>query len=118
MASFPAVFNGSVALYPLTEGVQIPVGVLEYTNFTQQRFVAGKAIQRFNLVLEQVSKTSRDSLQTFFDSVKGGFDKTWDITVGGVLYENMVFETDAFVDREGDTPESWSITLPCRQVKA
>ena len=59
----------------------------------------------------------RDAIEAFFESVKGGFDSTWDINIGGTTYDHMVFETDVLADREADA-ELHTLTLPCRQVRS
>ena len=117
MASFPALFHGSVALYPLTAAVRQTVGIHQFTDFTEQRFVEMPPLRRFVLVLEDISASDRDAIEAFFESVKGGFDSTWDITIGGTTHEHMVFETDVLADREADA-ELHTLTLPCRQVRS
>lgn len=116
MASFPALFSGVVALYPLVATARFPATVLQFTDYKEQRFVRAAGLRRFLIELSGIRKADKDSLQTFFDTVKGGFDHTWDITVSGDLYENMVFETDSFSCRETG-PEHWTLSLPCRQVR-
>src|SRR5687768_8308563 len=113
MASFPALFSGSAALYPLTEESRIPAGILQFTDFTEQRFVRGANLARFVLVFDGIRKEDRDAIEDFFGDRKGGFDATWDLTLGGVTYQNMCFESDDFYCRETE-PELWTVTLPVR----
>jgi hypothetical protein len=116
MASFPALFSGSVAMYPLSSSVRIPVEILRYSDFTEQRYVSGKALRRFEIMLEAVSAADRDALLLFFESAKGGFGKTWDITIGGSTYAHMMFEGDVFAETESpSSPGRFNITLACRQ---
>ena len=116
MASFPALFSGEVSLEPLIESVRQRVPIHQFTNFTEQRWVEMAALRRFALTLDNIQKADRDTLEAFFETMKGGFDHTWDITLGGATYQNMVFDSDVFSCRES-SPEYWSIALTCHQVR-
>jgi len=117
MASFPTPFAGSVALYPVTTVSRRPVAILQFSDFTEQRWKRCVPLARFRLDLQQITYTELSAIRTFFDSVKGGFDSTWDITLNGVTYTNMTFETDTLESREIDQG-IYSLTLPCRQIAA
>lgn len=114
--SFPALFSGQVALFPLEESTRIPVEVLEYTDFTEQRWPECAPLRRFVIHCEGIKKADRDSIQSFIDTQKGGFDKTWDITVAGNLYSNMMFLSDEFHPVENE-PEHWTFSLACAQSR-
>lgn len=116
MSSFPAIYSGSVALYPLTETYRRPVTVLQYNNATEQRWRTGKALRAFSLDFTDVSKTDMLTIRSFFDTMKGGFDHTWDISIGGTVYSNMTFENDEMAAQERPGG-AYSFSLPCRQVK-
>ena len=115
MASFPTLSSGAVALYPLKHVARYPVRVIEFNDDSTQRWKQGAALNEFELVFADLSATDRDTLQTFFDSVKGAYDSTWDITIGGTLYDNMAFEDDAPQWHE-KTAESWDVTFRIRQT--
>jgi hypothetical protein len=117
MASFPALFSGVVALYPVQAHVVQRVGIHQFTDFTEQRWSEMAALRRFVIALSGIKKGDRDSLESFFNTVKGGFDHTWDITFDGVLYENMTFEGDVFMCRESNAPEHWDLSLACHQIR-
>ena len=117
MASFPTPFAGKVALYPVTIASRRPVAILQFSDFTEQRWKRCSPLARFRIDLQQINYTELSALRTFFDSVKGGFDSTWDITLGGVTYDNMTFETDVFEARETE-PGIYALSLPCRQIAA
>ena len=80
------------------------------------RIFAIRQASRFVIALEGITKDDRDDLQEFFDDAKGGFDATWDITVGGVTYSYMVFDSDSFECQEVEA-EHWNVTLACSQAR-
>ena len=116
MASFPALFSGVVTLYPVTQGERRPVGILQFSDFTEQRFRKSAPLARFVLTLEDLKEADRITIETFFDSVRGGFDSTWDITLDGATYSHMAFETDT-MEQKQVAGNLWSVSLPCRQVR-
>lgn len=114
MASFPAIFSGSVALYPLQRSTRLATKVLEFTNFTEQRWRTGNRLESFTLSFSEIVLADMLTLRTFFDARKGGFDTTWDITIGGTTYPSMMFIDDTFEATEG--AGSYSVQLRVRQV--
>lgn len=116
MASFPTLYSSTIALYPVTRTAHRGVQVLEFTNFTEQRWKNGAPLEAFTLQFSDMPLADMLTLRAFFDARKGGFDSTWDLTLGGVTYSNMVFESDSFdsVERFG----GYSVTLTAKQVKA
>lgn len=115
MASFPTPFDGIVTLYPLTEIDRRPTAILQFSDFSEQRWRRCSGLARFLLTLERITYSEASAIKTFFDSVKGGFDNTWDIAIGGTTFHNMAFETDIFELRESERG-IYSLRLPCRQT--
>ena len=116
MASFPTLASGAVALYPVSRDTAYPVKTVRFLDDTEQRWKQGAALERFTLAYTDLSAADRDTLQTFFDSVKGTYDSTWDITIGGDTYSYCCFEDDAPQWQER-TAESWDVTFKIRQVR-
>lgn len=117
MASFPAIYSGSISLYPLTRTTHRATTVQEFTDFTEQRWKCGPTLEAFELVFEGVRLADMLTIRTFFDGRKGGFDATWDITLAGVTYSHMVFDGDVFETTE-TAGGLYSFKLPCKQVRA
>ena len=116
MASFPTLSFGGVALYPVTRRIAVPVTVFRSLDDSEQRFKRSAVLNRFTLVFTGLNATNRDTLQTFWNTNKGPYDSTWDITVGGTLYSYCCFEDDVLSWRETGA-ELWSVTLKIRQVR-
>lgn len=117
MASFPTPFGGVVTLYPLTEMDRRPTKILQFSDFSEQRWRQCSGMARFVLQMDRITYAEASAVKTFFDSAKGGFDNTWDIAIGGVTYDNMAFETDVFELKESERG-IYSLRLPCRQTAA
>jgi hypothetical protein len=117
MASFPQLFSGSAALYPVQRSTRRATRVLEFNDFSERRWKNGPTLEAFVLALNDVSLADMLSLRSFFDDRKGGFDATWDITLAGMTYSNMAFAIDTFEAQER-AANLFSISLPIRQVKA
>ena len=115
MASFPALFSGVVSLYPLTQGSRIPVQILQFSDFSEQRFKQSAELARFTLTLDDLSATDKATVVTFFETTKGSFDATWDITVSGSTYSYMAFASDELQCTEGDA--GWTLTVACVQTR-
>jgi len=116
MASFPTLSSGAVALDPVRHVTKYPVRVIEFNDDSTQRWKQSAALSEFELAFTDLSAADRDTLQTFFDSVKGAYDSTWDITIGGTLYSYMAFDDDAPRWSE-KTAESWDVSFKIRQTR-
>lgn len=115
MASFPALYSGIVSLYPLSHTRRQPVTVLQFSDFSEQRWKRSAPLSAFTLTVENLSATDKATVVSFFESTKGGFDSTWDITVSGATYSYMVFDADALTCTENE--DGWTITAPCHQTR-
>ena len=115
MATFPTPFAGQAALYPLTASKRFPVSVLQFTDFTEQRWVRSAGLNRFRLQLAGISKDAKDDIVTFFEDCKGSFDATWSIEVAGVTYDYVAFADDTLVAVESE--QGWSITVELVQTR-
>lgn len=116
MASFPSLSHGSAALYPLTAGQRYPARILQFGDDGEQRFRLSAPLRKFRLVYEQISAADVATVRTFFDSMKGAFDATWDLTIAGTTYSYLAFETDALVVTERSV-NLFDIALDIRQVR-
>lgn len=116
MASFPALFSGSVSLYPLTRGRRMPVAIQEWSNFTEQRWRRSAELARIQLTFDDVSTGDKEAIVSFFEQRKGTFDATWDITVGATTYFYMAFESDELSCTESING-LWSLRLTAVQTR-
>jgi len=116
MASFPTPFNGVVALYPVTIGKRYPVAVLKFTDASEQRYRQSAAVSRFVLQIDQATRTEKDAISDFFETAKGSFDATWDLTIGGVLYSYLAFADDRMTVTESSNG-IWSLTVNIVQTR-
>lgn len=116
MASFPTLTHGTVALFPLTECSAYLTGVFQHVDGTEQRFRKRAPLAEWTLQFDRISKADKNTIQGFFDSVKGGFDSTWDITIGGTLYAYMCFVDSALTVTEAQAG-LYSVTAKIRQTR-
>lgn len=114
-ATFPTPFSGQAALYPLTAQKRFPVTVLQFTDFTEQRWVRSAGVNRFRLQLSGISKSAKDEIASFFENCKGSFDSTWSIVIASTTYNYMAFAEDTLVAVEGE--QGWSITVELVQTR-
>ena len=116
MATFPTPFGGSSALYPVTAGKRRAVAVHIFTDATEQRYRQSAEVSAFTLVLSGITKTAKDAVMDFFDTAKGSFDATWDITLGADSYDYMAFAEDSLTATESDNG-LWAMTVPVVQTR-
>ena len=114
--AFPTPFNGVSALYPLTAAKRFPVAVLKFTDGTEQRFRQCAGVSAFTLELNQITKTEKDAIFTFFNTCKGTFDATWSITLGSDTYSYMAFADDAIKPTENESGK-WSLNIQLVQTR-
>jgi hypothetical protein len=94
----------------------LPTRVHRALDDSEVRWQSSAPLQRFRLVYSDISSADLTTLQSWFDSVKGGFDSTWDFTLGGVTYSYCALSEDAFRIQEVN-PELFNLTLAFGQVK-
>lgn len=117
MASFPAIRNGSrIAMYGTTQSIGPKTTVVQFENGSEQRWNAVRSLWSGMINFTSVSGYDLGLVQQFFRSMKGQLDKTWDITIGGALYNNLTFEQDDFPQTEVKNGR-FSFSLKCRQVR-
>lgn len=115
MADFPTPFAGAAALYPLTQEKRFPVTVLQFSDFTEQRYVRSAGLSRFRLQLTGISKAAKDDIVDFFETCKGTFDATWSIEIAGVIYDYMAFADDTLAAVESE--QGWSLNVDLVQTR-
>ena len=116
MASFPTLSFGTVALYPLTEVSEYRTSIMPHVDGSEQRWRQRAPLASFVLQLDRISQADKNTVQAFFDTTKGGFDSTWDITIGGTLYSYMTFE-DSGLDVTESEPMRYSMSIRIRQTR-
>lgn len=116
MASFPALFGGAVAMFPVTRSVRIPVVIHQFSDFTEHRWKQSAETARFVLTLDGITQAAKESIVAFYVVTKGSLDATWDITLAGVLYEYMAFESDELTCTQSQDG-LWSLSIPVVQTR-
>ncbi len=81
MPSFPSLSSGYLAKYPLERGRSYRTAVMTAVDGTEQRFSKGSALEDFTLAWTSVRTADKNLVRDFFNSRKGSFDTTWDITL-------------------------------------
>lgn len=114
MASFPALATGKVAMYGSERGRRFATEVAQFCDDREQRWPTAQGCQTFGLNLVDLDGYEMANVEEFFRSMKGRFDTTWDITVGGVTYSNMLFDVDQ-IAWTFSRPLHQSARIPCRQ---
>lgn len=116
MAAFPTLATGSVAMYPVTRTHTRQTRVFKFLDDKEQRYRDRVRLERFELVFEHLGLADRDTIISFFDSTKGSFDATWEISLAGVTYKSCVFEDDELKWSE-PIEGLYNLTLKIRQTK-
>lgn len=101
MPSFPAPFHGAAALYPVTRAERYPVRAIRFSDYSEQRWKRCGTTARFLLQLGGITESERQDIFDFFDDVKGDFDATWDISLGGTTYQYLAFADPELTSVEG-----------------
>lgn len=116
MAAFPSIRSGSVALYPLVRAREHLTRVVQFSDDSEQRWRVRPAIARFSLEFSDVNGYELSEILEFWRSMKGRFDATWEITIGGQTYQNMTFDSDecSFVENR---PNRYTVRLSCIQTR-
>ncbi len=114
--AFPTPFAGVSALYPLTTAKRYPVGILKFTDGTEQRFRQAAGLQSFTLALDQITTDEKDAIVDFFETCKGSFDATWDLVISLTTYSYMAFADDKISATQGENG-AWSLTIRLVQTR-
>lgn len=115
-AHFPTLSCGNVLRYPATHGVEIPTGVIQFEDDSEQRWVRSPTLHQWSLVFSDLSEADLATIETFWLACKGAFDATWDITIGNTTYSYCTFLDDEFTPTE-TARGRFSLTLQVRQVR-
>ncbi len=110
MASFPPIASGAVTRYPLRRAIVARTTTIEFLNGSEQRYSEGRGGHSFRLVLDRLKTADMLTVRTFFESTKGGFDATWDITIGTETIVNCYFESDEWTATES-SEGLWQLSL-------
>lgn len=116
MADFPTLSSGKTAMYPVVETVQFRTGMVRMLNDTEQRWRKQSPLRDFVLEFQKISRADKETLRTWFNSVKGSFDATWNLTLGSDTWAYCVFTDDEWVERE-NTPMFYDVSLKIRQTR-
>jgi len=103
MASFPTLATGQVAMYGTQRGRRYATEVAQFCDDSEQRWPVAQGTATFTLNLVDLDGYEVSNVEEFFRSMKGRYDTTWDVTVGGTLYSNMMFDQDEI---------AWTFTKP------
>lgn len=116
MPSFPTLRRGGVTHYGATTENRLVTRVVPFEDDSEQRWKVVPKSFACNLVFNNLDGYDLANVLEFRRSMKGRFDATWDITIGGVTYSNMAFEEDDFAPQE-TRPNQFSLTLKCIQTR-
>ena len=113
--TFPNLASGQVAMYPVEMERLASTGILRFADDTEQRWATNRMLHAFTLQYERIAAADLATLKGFFDTQKGGFDKTWVFPFNGTNYSAMRFEQDDFTIIEA-SPNRYNVGLKIRQV--
>jgi hypothetical protein len=103
-------------MYGTEQAKRFETHVLTFENGSEQRWLSTRELWRGVLVFSSVSGYDLATVQGFFRSMKGQFDRTWDITIEGNTWSYLTFESDSFPQIENKQGR-FSFQLACRQVR-
>ena len=115
MSSFPTLHSGYLAKYPLNRVVSYNSKVIRFADDSEQRWQKLQApLESFVLTYTDIDGLDLSNLITFFRSTKGSFTTNWNISINGVTYTNVMFDSDSLSWQEV-TPNLFSLTIECKQ---
>lgn len=114
MANFPALRSGVVGMHPSTHRVSIPTEIVVFANGAEQRWMSASRLDHWGLLFTDVGLEDLNTLRAFYDSVKGSFDNTFTLPIGGVSYTYCGLETDEFRAVENRTGR-YTLEMPVHQ---
>lgn len=115
MASFPALRSGAVTMYGCQRETRYGTGLAQFCDDSEQRWKIHPALASFTLEYRNLDGYDLSAIQEFFRSMKGRFDSTWDLTIGGALYAHLSFDQDDFTWSE-TKPNRFTLSLRVRQA--
>lgn len=117
MATFPVIRGGSTVLYPLTDAQGPQAAVQRFIGGQEQRWQSFRSRKRFRLEYRNLTGYEASEIADFYRQVKGAFDSTNEITIGGVTYQNMAVASDLEAWREDRFPDRQSLGLDLIQTE-
>jgi len=102
-------------MYPLKEGPSIGVNTVQFVDFSEQRSQRHELLHQFTIKLTKINGNDVSKVRAFFNSMKGQFDSTWDITCETVLFDNMTFIED-ILTVVNVSANRYTISLAVRQT--
>ena len=116
MPSFPALRGGAVTMYGAQRETRFGTGVAQFRDDSEQRWKTHGALAAFTLEFRNIGGYDPANIVEFFRSMKGAFDSTWDLTIGGTMYANLCFAQDDLTWTE-TKPNRFSLSLRVRQAR-
>ena len=116
MPSFPTLRSGVVTMYGAERTVRQGTGVVQFLDDSEQRWRQHGALAGFTLEFRHIDGYDLANVLEFFRSMKGRFDSTWDLTLGGTLHPYLAFEDDEISWQESK-PNRFSLQLRVRQAR-
>jgi hypothetical protein len=116
MADFPNLKSGYLSTYPLVHETHCPTRILQFLDDSEQRFAIAKPLHRFTLTYHEIDGYDLGLLRTFWESMKGQYDATWQFAWQSGAITGCRFEGDVFAYTEGPRPGRFNVSLRVRQV--
>ncbi len=91
--------------------------VLQFDDDSEQRWIEAPPLVRRTLELGHINAYDLANVIEFWRSMKGRFDATWDITIGGRTERNLAFADDT-LNIEQTLPGRFNLTLKLMQTLA
>lgn len=89
-----------------------------FLDFSEQRWPIARILDGFTLVFRRLSETDRDSILTFFDSMKGKYDATWDLTFNYQFWQSCQFTDDELMWlEEPGYPNLYTVQCNIRTIR-
>lgn len=115
--TFPSLSSGQVCMFPVQRSLQVRATIHRFADDTQQRYLSAPILNAWTLSYKGIKAADLATLQGFFDTQKGAFDKTWTFPFAGTSYTAMAFDQDDFTYVESaDAIGRFSLSLKLRQV--
>ena len=100
MATYP-VSNPAWAV-PVVRSLKFQTGIAQGVNGTEQRWMLTTGAESWSLSYPHLSVAQRNTLLTLFESSKGAYAQTVNLTFGGTNYTGLYFDGDSLAFTETD----------------
>ena len=101
--------------YPVIRTLQFATRIGRGEDGTEQRWPLHTGRASWTLSYPRLTPAERDILLAFFESSKGSFDQTFDLSLNGTTFTGCHFDADKFAVAERN-PLQYSATVTIRQV--